>query len=360
MAAKRSLRWSDLQGRLSQSAPRGAYAFCGPEHLLKHEAQQAMLGSLLGRDAGESRARYALMTCLIGEQPTSEILGAAAQVGLFGGERLLWVEGVERMGRLGAKDREAWLAALTSEPANPIVLVSAELSHELRRRTKFHAELLDRVTAVDFWPLREPEAAAWLVERAQQHGVRMSRPAADYIVGRLGTDLLGLGQEAEKISLLRGEGALGIEDLRELTRHGLLGHAWECVDAALTGRHREALERLQAVRSEETAFSFNWKLTFTAGRWLGSQTASRGGFEGGGQGREWGGGSAPPLTPQFKNLLGRVLTECYDWERYLKSGRWSGAYDFAALEALLVAHATRVQRGQRGGEQARRGAACRE
>jgi DNA polymerase III delta subunit len=352
VATKRSQRWSgELQRRLSKSAPREAYAFCGPEHLLKQEARQTLLTALLGREAEESRARYALMTCQIGEQPTSEILGAAAQVGLFGGERLLWVEGVERMGRLGAKDREAWLAALKGDPANPIVLVSTELSHELRKRTKFHAELLDRVTTVDFWPLGDPEAAAWLIERAGRRGVRMSHAAAGYIVSRLGPDLLSLGQEAEKISLLRGEGALGVEDLRELTRQGLLGHSWECVDAALTGRHREALERLQAVRRDETAFSFNWKLTFTAGRWLGTQPATRGGFDGG--------RAAPPLTPQFKNLLGRVLTECYDWERYMKSGRWSGSHDFAALEAMLVAHAVRARRGHPGGEQARRGAACR-
>jgi hypothetical protein len=38
---QRSLRWNELLERLRKQAPRGAYAFCGPEAFLKQEAQQA-------------------------------------------------------------------------------------------------------------------------------------------------------------------------------------------------------------------------------------------------------------------------------------------------------------------------------
>lgn len=353
MAAARTLRWNELTRRLEREGVRGTYAFCGPEAFLKQEAQKTLLAATLGKGGAGEGARYALATFQLGEQGIDEILGAASQGGLFGAERVVWVEGLERAGRLRPKDREAWLAALGRENANPIVLSSPELSHELRKRTKFHTDLLARVTVVDFWSPRPAEATEWLRRRAEKRGLQLTPAAAEKIVGHLGTDLLTLAQEVEKISLLHGEGGLGVEDLREMVRLGLLGSAWESVEAALAGRHQEALQGLQTARREETAFSFNWKLSFSAAQWLGS--ASDVPSRAAGSWSPRAGVQRPAPSPRMKKLLGRMLGECYEWERRMKSGRWPGAHDYDALEAVVIAHAARM-RGGSGGEQVNGGA----
>jgi hypothetical protein len=304
--------------------------------------------------------RYALATFRLGEDDTGEILAASSQCGLFGSERIVWVEGIERIARLRAKEREGLFEFLKGEPANPIVLTTDELAHEFRKRSKTHAELLSRVTVVDFWGLRPEEAVRWLIHHAEQQGVRVSVAAAQRIVTHLGVDLCSLAQEIEKIRLLHGEGDLGVADLREMTRLGLMGRAWECVDAVLAGRALEALQGLQVVQREETAFSFNWKLSYGAARQLSSPDGESGARGAGEWGRRERAVAHAPLSTREKNLLGRVLMECYDWERHLKSGRWPGTHDYHALEALIIAHAARLRGAPPEGTAARRGAACRE
>jgi len=330
--AKRTLRWDELFRRLRAGPPTGTFAFCGPEAFLKQEALQRMVQALLGDAALERGPRYAVDHYELGEQDPAEILSAASQGGLFGGERVIWVEGFERATRLRQRERQALEALLGQKPVNPVVLVATQLSRELRQRSKGLARLLDATTVVDFGPPRAEDAARWLVRRAERFDVALTSDAARHIVEHLGTDLLTLGQEIEKITLLHGAGTLGIQDLRALVQAGMWGEAWDCVDAAVAGRARDALAGLQRVRRQETAFSLNWKLTYAANRAL-SGGRGRGNF---GASRR-----APTSGARRENLLGRMLFECYDWEWRMKSGGWSGTHGFDALEAVLIGHATR-------------------
>jgi DNA polymerase III delta subunit len=331
----RTLRWNELARRLEKGPAEGVYAFCGPEGFLKQEALEGMRRARSGR--GEVGRRYAVDTFRIGEQEAGAIWSAADQTGLFGGERIVWVDGIERLARAGAKEREAWLAFAGRRPANPVVLASDESSRDLGRRSRFLADLIGRVTLVEFWHLFPPDAARWVVQCGARHGLKIAPRAAGRLVEHWGTDLMALAREVERISLLRGAGDLAESDLGELTRAGLLGSAWACVDAALAGRVRDALETLAVVRREESAFSFTWKLSHGAIRALG------GGREPSDRARQ---APAAPLTTAEKNLLGRLLWGCYEWERSLKSGRWVGAHDFPALEGVMIAHAAR--HGSRG------------
>jgi DNA polymerase III subunit delta len=326
----RSLRWNELARRLEKGPAEGIYAFCGPEGFLKQEALEALRRARTG--GGEQARRYAVDTFRIGEQEAGAIWSAADQTGLFGGERIVWVDGLERLSRAGAKEREAWLQFAGRRPANPVVLASEETSRDLTRRSKFLGDLIGRVTVVEFWHLFPPDAARWVVGHGARLGLKIAPRAAGRLVEHWGTDLMALAREVERIALLRGGGALDEKDLGELTRAGLLGSAWSCVDAVLAGRTRDALETLAFVRREESAFSFTWKLSHGASRALGGgrETSDRGP-----------GPASGPLTAAEKNLLGRLLWGCYEWERSLKSGRWVGAHDFPALEGVVIAHGAR-------------------
>ncbi|MCK4414506.1 MAG: hypothetical protein KAY32_13280 [Candidatus Eisenbacteria sp.] len=344
----RRLRWDEFFRSVESGPPVGIYAFCGPEGFLKREALAAMKRALLGdASAAQGRERYAVDSFRLGESHVGDILSAASQAGLFGGDRMVWVEGLERFGRLGQKEREAWLQLAAGKPPNPVILESAQTSRELARRSKTLAAFLSAVTVVDFWQLFPQRAATWVRKRGERLGLRIASDAADLIVRQLGTDLLVLAAEIEKIALLHGEGRLAASDLRTLARRGALGSAWGCVEDIVAGNLAASVDGLVGVRGEESAFSFGWKLSHALSRQL---TEGRGGTGFGAPGapsppgRPRGG---RPLSVAEKNLLGRLLWGCYQWERRLKTGAWSGAHDFTALDGTVLAHLERAR--SRGG-----------
>ncbi|MBP7669030.1 MAG: hypothetical protein KA123_00410 [Candidatus Eisenbacteria bacterium] len=342
------MAWYELTRAMTKEKPAGVYALCGPETFLKREALAAMKRSLLG-DSASKDERYAVDSFRLGENDSGAILSAASQTGLFGGERLVWVEGLERYPRLAQKEREEWFRVIAERPANPVLLVSEMSSRELSRRAKALAELLSAVTVVDFWYLYPDRAAEWVMKRGQKHGLEISSEVAARLVRHVGADLLALSKEIEKIALLHGPGPLDEEELRTLARRGVLGSSWDCVEHILAGDLHASLEGLLAVQREESAFGFAWKLNQAVARSLGG--------EGGGHGESRGGPprGAPHSSPPAKRndasldkkLLGRLLWGCYEWERDIKTGRWAGANDYPALEALVIAHMERLRRSGR-------------
>ncbi|MBD3235167.1 MAG: hypothetical protein GF330_00495 [Candidatus Eisenbacteria bacterium] len=335
----RRLRWNEAFRLLEKGAPQGCFFLCGPELFLKREvlatARRALLG---GEDQGE-RARYTSATFRAGSARFAEISAAVAQAGLFGAEQLVILEEAERLSRVRGRERDAWLELLGSRPPNPLFLLSTQTSRELAQRSRFLAKMMAAATVVEFWHLFPRDAARWLVQRGARRGFQLSNEAALLLVGHLGSDLLLLSQELEKLSLLQGEGRLGVADLRAWVRRGLLGSSWDCIGAALGGAVPEALERLQAVRREETAFSFAWKLSRGASNRL---LGERVGFRTGGGGQR--AGSGTEIGTVEKKALGRLLGRCYEWERRIKSGIWSGTHDYVALEAILIEHGLRGAR----------------
>jgi DNA polymerase III delta subunit len=352
----RTLPWYELMPALEKAGPRGVYAFCGPEAFLRREALAAMKRSLRG-SAGPAEGRYAVESFGIGEHETSQILSAASQAGLFGGDRLVLVEGLERYARLGPAEKEAWFALIAAQPVNPVVLVSEQTSRELIRRAKALAELLAAVTVVDFWHLSPERALAWVRKHGASAGLQISAPAAAQMVRHLGSDLMTLAAEIEKIALARGPGTLEVEELRELARRGIVSSSWEAVECILNGELRPALESIQAVRREESAFGFAWKLKEAVARSLVEGRGTADGPPGAGAaGAPWERRAArPPAGAERKDAscrrkksLGRLLWGCYEWERGMKTGRWAGTHDYAALEGVVIAHVNRC--GKTGGQ----------
>jgi DNA polymerase III delta subunit len=334
MAAKKILKWQDLSKSFAKSAPTGAFAFCGPELFLKSE-QLALLKTALTGGGDTAQSRYAVDTFLAGEVPVKEIGTMVTQTGLFGGDRLILIENIEKLTRAGKKDKETWQSIVAAATVNPIILLSSLNSKELARKSKFLGSLIGGATIVDFWHLHPRDAERWVTQRLIAAGVQAQPGVATYLVEHLGCDLQMLAQEVDKISLLFIDDThLTLEALKKQIHSGILGSAWECVTAAMTGNLRETMERLQSVRREESAFSFAWKLSYSAGNALdGPQDGYR---------RGGGGNRNVALGAGQKRLVSELLRSCYEWESHMKTGRWLGGYDYLALEAIMIGHALRT------------------
>jgi hypothetical protein len=165
---------------------------------------------------------------------------------------------------------------------------------------------------------------------------------AAYLVDHLGTDLQLLSGELEKLSLLhQSETALSIGELREMVRSGILGSSWECANAILRGDLVETFERLREVRREESAFSFLWKLGYATGNALGGSSGGAHAPYGGPPGQGRGVSAGEGISPTRQRSLARLLMGCYQWERRMKGGLWSGRHDYAALEGVVTNHVLR-------------------
>jgi DNA polymerase III delta subunit len=339
----RSLKWNELRTHLAKQPPAGWFAFCGPESFLKGEALEMVKAALRGQGSRQ-QARYAVDTFVAGEAPVQEISTAACQAGLFGGERLLLIEGIDRLSRAGKRDKQTWLDLTGRPAAHPVILLTHKTSRELTQKARFFADLLGPVVVVDFWPLYPRDAQRWATQRAAQRGLRLSAGVAAFLVERVGTDLQMLSQELEKISLMHPDGELDLPALRKMLHSGLLGSSWQCVEAIVRGTLAESLERLQSVRREESSFSFMWKLSYSASHAVDRSDGAGGGWSGGAGGQPQ---PAPPLSPAQKHRLANLIEGCYEWERTLKGGGWIGSHDYVALERLIIDHA----RSQPGGRQ---------
>ncbi len=340
----------DFFRKHADQRPQGVTAFCGPETYLRNEALEAVKRALAGTEGDVTGGRYAVDTFQVGENPFQEISAAVSQSGLFGGARLVVVDGIERLTRVKSPiEREAWLSLVRGAVVNPMVLMSALHSRELSRRSKFLASLLGAVRVIEFWNLFPRDAARWIVRQGAREGLQVDPSAAGYLIEHLGCDLGILANEVQKLALLKGEGRLTRRDLRALVRAGVLGSSWECVEAILRADAPDAIRRLQGVRREEASFSFLWKLTSAtrnaltegqdrAGRTRGRQRTPPG-EQGSGARIVTSGG-----VGSRKRGLARLLDECYEWERSVKQGRWLGAHDFVGLETLAAAYALRTHR----------------
>ncbi len=341
----RPIRWDLFLRNCKQNRPAGCYAFCGPETFLKKQALVAAKRALAGgQGEAEANRRYATDTYRAGETNAREIATVVSQTGLFGGDRLVLIEDMGRLSRSGKRDQETWMRLVQTGPANPVVFMSELSAKELAGRSRFLARLLQEVQVVEFWRLRPSDAKQWIARTATDRGLRLTPQVAAYMIAHLGTDLHLLSVELEKIALMHGEGQLGLPELRQMIQGGILGSSWECVDAIVRGELREALDRLQGVRREESAFSFLWKLGHATGNALRETGGRPQGEWGRAQSRGVRGGGSGTQSVSSKHALAELLRGCYEWESRMKAGYWSSRHDYVALEGLISAHALNMQR----------------
>jgi DNA polymerase-3 subunit delta len=313
----KTLRWLDLERELAAGEPAPVYALCGPELLLADEAVAAIGERILGGEWGRMNRDVFRAP----ETGPAAVVQAAQQVPLFSERRLVLYEQWENAGRAPEREKRAWLEYLASpSPSTCLVVRSSLLPRELQRKGRFFRDSLARMVTVELWHPFPREAVGWLQRRAKALGMTLPAETARFLVDHLGTDLLVLKNELEKISLFTRdhEGPITPEDLRDWGRRGLQVSAWRCVEALVGGRTREALRGLPAAREEDRPTGLVWKIQYQAARATGQGEVG------------WG---------------TRLLRDCYHWERDLKRGRWPGALEGVALEVLFLrAHRSRLRR----------------
>jgi DNA polymerase-3 subunit delta len=174
-----------------------AYLLLGEEELFQQELFHAALDKLLSPGDQE----FGLLLLNASTVDPSELLSQLETPAFFTGARVILLENFEES---AAGVEEAALKGLGNLPPGVFFFISAV---KLDGRKKLHQELQKRVTPVDCAKLRPADLGLWIRQRAEKIGLKLTPAQVGLIGERVGTNLLHIRTELQKLRTFAGSKA---------------------------------------------------------------------------------------------------------------------------------------------------------
>jgi DNA polymerase-3 subunit delta len=239
----KALNRAELERSLSEGKIQPLYLLLGPERYLRDTAARAItnaaLASTLLREFNE--ASFSLLS-----DDVQAAIAAAEQLPMMSDRRVVRIRDFSRL-------REAQEDVLIAYVANPVPSsVVIFIADELDKRKKATKSLLDRCAVVDFSPLKDTEAKAWVKTRLKELKTTADDEVINEIVRLVGTNVQTLFMELDKL-------ASGAADTNRVTPElveELIGRSrelanWELTDHLLAGNRKKALETLHRLLEDD-------------------------------------------------------------------------------------------------------------
>ncbi len=150
------------------------------------------------------------LTILYGSENTlSDLLSACMSYPMLAAQRLVLVRDFDKMKMTDA------LAKYLDHPQKTTCLI---LSASEKGRAKIYTTLAKMAQTIDCTPIREYKIGGWISEHCREKGYRIEPQAVQFLVDLLGTNLLSLTQEINKIIDFKGDSTpITITDLEQTT-----------------------------------------------------------------------------------------------------------------------------------------------
>ncbi|QQS48843.1 MAG: DNA polymerase III subunit delta [Acidobacteriota bacterium] len=216
------------------------YLFEGTELYLREQALRKLTEAAV--DAGVRDFNYAVVSAV--EEGLDEALGLARQYPMISARRMVVVKDFETI----SDDRQ--IEALKDyfrDPSETTVLVF--VTNGLDNRRTISTILRKGCETVRFDPLDEQTGAPnWVRDYVHQAGGAIDAGTAAYLVGMVGTSLLRLTTELDKLLAYAGEkGRITRAEIDELTLYTHEHTNFEITDAIINGDRRRALRVLDHI-----------------------------------------------------------------------------------------------------------------
>ena len=169
-----------------------------------------------------------------------------AGVTLFSSQRLIVI-------KQASQNKPVWTALgewFEKGVENDIILVETSLD----KRTKTYKWLQKNAAVTETKELKPFEAAAWLVETAQERGVSLARDTAAYLVEYVGVDQWQLSGELDKL-VLSGQ-PVTKEKIQQLVESSPQATSFELLDATFRGQDERAENLFAVVSRQEDPYMF--------------------------------------------------------------------------------------------------------
>jgi DNA polymerase-3 subunit delta len=231
----------DLVAELEGGRLRPAYLLAGTEPLLRDDAKAALLRSVLSPSEEDFNFER-----LNGNQASAaELEEALETLPVMSSRRLVILnepEGADARSQALLEALSARLPELEDPPTTVLVVTAAKADKRLRWVKAFKKPAV-RVECEA--PKDGRDIVSFIVAEAKRQQVEIAPPAAQLLAEQVGSQLLLLRREIEKIALLAGPGErIEREHVAESTQAVAEQPVWDLTDAIGEGRGRDALETL--------------------------------------------------------------------------------------------------------------------
>lgn len=212
------------------------YLLLGEERLFHEELFQAALDRLLP----DEEQGFNLSKFNGAELEVETFIRQLETPPFFGNARVIYLEGLEN-NKTGLD--EAVLNGLNRLADGVYLFVSAR---KLDGRKKTHQGLQKRLNVVDCSPLVAKDLPGWIGQRGQAVGLKLTPSQVGLIARRLGSDLLRVRTELEKLRTFAGQkGQINDAQLDELLPSEPEPNIFGLIDAVAAGNPRQGIPRLQ-------------------------------------------------------------------------------------------------------------------
>ena len=239
----KTLNRAGLERSLSEGKIQPLYLLLGPERYLRDKAARAItdaaLAGTLLREFNE--ASFSLLS-----DDVQAAVAAAEQLPMMSDRRVIRIRDFSRL-------REAQEDVLIAYVGNPVPsTVVIFITDELDKRKKATKSLLDGCTVVDFSPLKDTEAKAWVKTRLKELKTAADDQVISELVRLVGTNVQTLFMELDKLASGAAEtGRITLDLVEDLIGRSRELANWELTDHLLAGNRKKALEALHRLLEDE-------------------------------------------------------------------------------------------------------------
>src|ERR1700674_3309273 len=244
---------SELESRKLRSA----YVFVGDEAFFRKRFRDAILEHLVPADLRD----FSFFEFDLGENDLSRVLDRARTPSLSAPFQVFFVRGVKNLfGRGSNEEKLAAIEAYCKDP-NPAAVLIFVADHinipaDARRMDLTDKERYERIretlgqycTIVELARVEEGEAVRWIGEYGATREVKIDADASRELVDALGSDMMMVSNELEKLILYVGEKKrITLGDVETMVLAAKQRSLYELTDAISAKDRVRALEMLDAI-----------------------------------------------------------------------------------------------------------------
>jgi DNA polymerase-3 subunit delta len=256
---------------------RPAYVFVGDEAFFRKRCRDAILEHLVAPDSRD----FSVFEFDLSETPLTEVLDRARTPSLMAPFQVFFVRGVKTLFGRGSNEEKIGAIEEYCKNPNPDALVVFVADHisipaDARRMEMTDKDRYQRIREdlgrfcgiVELARVEEGEAVRWLGEYCATRGVKIDADGARELVDALGSSMMMVSNELEKLILYVGEKKrIALGDVETMVLAAKQRSLYELTDAISSKDRVRALEVLDALLSsgdgEEAAIGHLYMLAKT-------------------------------------------------------------------------------------------------
>jgi len=240
---------------------KAAYVLVGDELFFRDRCRAALLEHLVAPDLRD----FSLHDFDLTQSSVAEILNMARTPSLMAPFQVFFIRGVKALYGRGSHQEE--FAAIEGycrdpNPAAVLIFVADHISipSDVRRMEMQDKERYERIretlgeysTVIELARVEEDEGMRWVVERAAKEAVKVDAEAARELVDALGSDMMLVSNELEKLILFVGpKKRITIGDVETMVLAAKQRSLYELTDAISSKERVRALSVLDALLASE-------------------------------------------------------------------------------------------------------------